>query len=397
MSRIGVVQFQRRAAPGAFSIERVFASVRSALPDDVTVRLETNRHYSQGVLPRLLDGLRARRLAGRVNHVLGDVHYLAWFLPRRGCIVTVHDCISLERHRGVRRALYWLLWYWLPLRHAEHVTVVSEYTREALARWVPGARSNVRVIPPPVTRAFTPSPAPPRGDRLRLLQVGTAENKNLPRVIEACRELRVTLVIIGQLDRATRAQLLALDVQHENHVGLADEALISVYRSCHALIFASTFEGFGLPIIEAQAIGRPVITSRLCSMPEASGGAACLVDPFDVADIRRAIVRLIDEPDYSAELVRRGFDNAALYAPERIALAYAALYRTAHGGDLAGGFQPAADVAGGSARARGGVGRGRHTDGSDGACRTERARRAERVCGGDGTGDAAGANAAGAT
>jgi glycosyltransferase involved in cell wall biosynthesis len=330
MSPIAVVQFQRRAAPGAFSIERVFASVRNALPDDVAVRVETNRHYSQGVLPRLFDGLRARRLAGRVNHVLGDVHYLACFLPRRGSIVTVHDCVSLERHRGMRRALYWLLWYWLPLQRAEYITVVSEYTREALARWLPGARSDVVVIPPPLGREFTPSPAPPRAERLRLLQVGTAEHKNLPRVIEACRELQVTLVVIGELDPTTRARLLALDVQHENHVDLTDQALVTVYRSCHALIFASTFEGFGLPIIEAQAIGRPVITSRLCSMPEASGGAACLVDPFDIADIRRAIVRLIDDPAYAAELVRRGFDNAAHYQPERIAAAYAALYRKAH-------------------------------------------------------------------
>jgi glycosyltransferase involved in cell wall biosynthesis len=335
VSRIEVVQFQRRAAPGAFSIERVFASVRSALPADVAVRLETNRYYSQGVLPRLYDGLRARRRAGRVNHVLGDVHYLAWFLPRRGSIVTVHDCVSLERHRGVRRALYWLFWYWLPLRRAEHVTVVSAYTREALERWVPSARASVSVIPPPLGREFAPAPPPPRGERLRLLQVGTAENKNLPRVIEACRELQVTLVIIGSLDADCAERLRALGVDHENHVELCDAALVGVYRSSHALIFASTYEGFGLPIIEAQAIGRPVITSRLCSMPEASGGAACLVDPFDVGDIRRAIERLIADPDYSAELVRCGYENAARYAPERIGAAYAALYRRAHASSVA--------------------------------------------------------------
>jgi glycosyltransferase involved in cell wall biosynthesis len=331
MTRIEVVQFQRRAAAGAFSIERIFASVRSALPADVSVRVETNRHLSQGVLPRILDGLRARRLAGRVNHVLGDVHYLTCFLPRRGSIVTIHDFISLERHRGVRRALYWLLWYWLPLRRAEHVTVVSNYTRESLVRWLPRADVRVSVIPPPLGRGFTPSPAPPRGARLRLLQVGTAENKNLPRVIEACRELMVTLVIVGPLDTTLSERLRALEIPHESHVDLDETALLDVYRSCHALIFASTYEGFGLPIIEAQAIGRPVITSRLCSMPEASGGAACLVEPSDVADIRRAIQRLIDDREYTAELVRRGHENATRYAPERIAAAYAALYRHAHG------------------------------------------------------------------
>jgi glycosyltransferase involved in cell wall biosynthesis len=346
VSRIRVVQFQRRAAPGAFSIERLFASVRAELPSDMEVRVETNRHFSQGVLRRLLDGLRARRRAGRINHVLGDVHYLIWFLPRPGSILTIHDCIALERHRGVRRALYWLFWYHVPLRRAEQVIVVSEYTRSALARWVPGSRASIRVIPPAVPRAFTPAPAPPRAGPLRLLQVGTAENKNLSRVIEACRELPVRLVIVGALDQTALSRLRTLDVEYENHVDLADEALVAVYRDCHALVFASTFEGFGMPIIEAQAIGRPVITSRLCSMPEASGGAACLVDPWDVQDIRRAIQRLIDDGEYSADLVRRGLENAARHTPERAAAAYADVYRRAHADSAPGANRTLASVAG---------------------------------------------------
>ena len=346
MSRVAVVQFQRRAVPGAFSIERLFASVRAALPADVDVRLETNRHYSRGVLPRLADALRARRRAGCVNHVLGDAHYLTWFLPRRGSILTVHDCVSLERLRGARRALLWLGWYWLPLRRVEHVTVVSEYTRHALARWVPGARASVSVIPPPVGREFRPHPAPPRGDRLRLLHLGTKENKNLPRVIEACGGLPVTLVIVGRIDRACSTRLRELAVAYENSFDLDDAALLEAYQRCDALIFASTYEGFGMPIVEAQAVGRPVITSRLCSMPEASGGAACLVDPFDIGDIRRGIVRLIQDRDYSAELVRRGYENAARHTPERIAAAYAELYRRAHAGARCSSAGPATALRG---------------------------------------------------
>jgi glycosyltransferase involved in cell wall biosynthesis len=327
MSRVRVVWLARRAPPGLFSIERVFDSVRGALPADIDVRLETNRFLSRGVLRRLLDALAARQRAGGITHVLGDVHYLTWFLPRRGSILTVHDCVSLERSQGVRRFLLWLLWYWLPLRRVEHVTVVSEYTRQALARWVPGARPDVSVIPPPVPPEFTPHPAPARGERLRLLHVGTSENKNLARVIEACRGLPVMLDIIGRLDRACAARLRELDVAYENRAELGDAELLEAYHRCDALIFASTYEGFGLPILEAQAVGRPVITSRTCSMPEASGGAACLVDPFDVEDIRRGIRRLLDDPDYAKALVRFGYENAARHAPERVAAAYAELYR----------------------------------------------------------------------
>jgi len=327
VSRVQVVWLSRRAPPGLFSIERVFGSVRAALPGDIDVRLETNRFVSRGVLRRLIDALAARQRAGEINHVLGDVHYLAWFLPRRGSILTVHDCVSLERARGARRFLLWLLWYWLPIRRVEHVTVVSEYTRKSLARWVPGASAAVSVIPPPLPPDFEPYPAAPRGERLRLLHVGTSENKNLARVIEACRGLPVTLDIIGRMPRSCTVRLRELGIAHDNRSELSDAELLDAYRRCDALIFASTYEGFGLPIIEAQAVGRPVITSRACSMPEASGGAACLVDPFDVADIRRGIRRLIDDPEYAQSLVRLGHENAARHAPERIAAAYAELYR----------------------------------------------------------------------
>ena len=326
--RVQVVQLQRRA-PGLFSIERLFETVRAALPADIEVRVESNRFTSRGVLRRLLDAIAARRRAGSVNHVLGDVHYLTWFLPRRGSILTVHDCVSLERSRGARRLVLWLLWYWLPLQRVEHVTVVSEFTRQSLARWVPGARPSVSVIPPAVSHEFEPHPLPPRGERLRLLHVGTSENKNLERVIEACRGLPVTLDIVGRLERASIGRLRRLGVAYESRSELTDRELLDAYRRCDALIFVSTYEGFGMPIIEAQAVGRPVITSRVCSMPEASGGAACLVDPFDVADIRRGIQRLIDEPEYSRALVRQGLENASRYTPERIAAAYAELYRRA--------------------------------------------------------------------
>jgi glycosyltransferase involved in cell wall biosynthesis len=329
---IDVIQFQRRAVPGAFSIERVFEAVRSALPEDIDIKVRTNKFYSQGVLSRVLDAMRARLQCGSVNHVVGDVHYLTWFMPRHKTILTVHDCVSLERLTGARRWIFWFFWYWLPLHRARHVTVISEYTREALLEWVhyPG---RIQVIPPPLSAEFTACPLPPRTALLRLLQVGTKANKNLLRVIEASSGLAVLLVIIGELTDEMKETLQRFAVPFENYIELDRAELLSQYQKAHAMVFASTYEGFGLPIIEAQAVGRPVITSNLCSMPEAAGGAACLVDPFDVNDIRRGIQRLIEDPTYCDELVHKGYENAAQYAPARIAAQYAELYRNVHGAE----------------------------------------------------------------
>jgi len=66
-------------------------------------------------------------------------------------------------------------------------------------------------------------------------------------------------------------------------------------------------------------------------MPESAGAAACMVGPFDVADIRRGVRRLMDDVDYAQSLADGGFQNARRYAPARIAEAYAEAYRLVAG------------------------------------------------------------------
>ena len=129
MNRIDVAQFSRRAYPGAFSIEQVFHDIDAALPDDISVRVVHNRAFSRGLLPRLSDALRARRYRGKVNHVLGDVHYLTLFLPRKSTILTIHDCEMIHRASGLKRFILWLFWIRLPVARAGNARRVAG-TRE---------------------------------------------------------------------------------------------------------------------------------------------------------------------------------------------------------------------------------------------------------------------------
>lgn len=324
---VEVVQFQRRAGLTSFSVERLFDDVRTAMPGDIRVSLRVNRFMSEGILGRLADALAARWRRGAVNHVLGDVHYLAWFLPRERTVLTVLDCVTLDRLTGVRKWVFWLLWYWWPLRRSGRVTVISEFSKRSLLHWVRYRADRIHVIPPSLSPEFAVGPPSPVEGLPRLLQVGTVENKNLDRVIEAVAGLEAVLVIVGVVSQAQKSRMEALGVAYECHAGLSRKALVEQYRRCHALVFASTYEGFGLPIIEAQAMGRPVITSNVCAMPEAAGGAAILVDPLDVADIRQGIRRVIEDPGYVRELVARGLENSARFSPDRIAQQYAAIYR----------------------------------------------------------------------
>lgn len=111
-----------------------------------------------------------------------------------------------------------------------------------------------------------------------------------------------------------------------NRVGLTTEELLREYGDSDVVVFASIYEGFGLPIIEANMVGRAVITSCLASMPEVAGDAACLVDPYDARSIAAGILRVIDDDAYRELLVEKGFENARRFGPARSAAQYASIY-----------------------------------------------------------------------
>ncbi|WP_372922400.1 glycosyltransferase family 4 protein, partial [Roseovarius sp.] len=329
MTLLTITHFTRRPAPGAFSIERVFFDVRAALPPHITVRVVQNAHLSRGVLPRLRDAWTARRCQSQVNHIVGDVHYLAIFLPKTRTVLTVHDTLFVERERGLKRFLLWLFWLWLPMRRSARITAISEESRRRLLRLVAVDPAKIEVIPNPVAPGFSHSPMPERAGPFRLLHLGTKANKNLERLLPALEGLKVELTIIG---RPTPAQQVLLNRHlpycHRLRVDLDDAELQAEYARAEAVVFLSLSEGFGLPILEAQAKGRPLLTSERAPMNDVAGNAALLVDPEDGVAIRKAVVRLTEDADLRADLVAKGTVNLRRFSADTVAARYAKLYET---------------------------------------------------------------------
>lgn len=324
---IRVTHYMRRPESGAYSVERLYEDLRAHLPADIQVSICTSRFSSRGLFGRLYDILRAQGCQGDVNHVTGDVHFLTYLLDRRRTVLTLHDCATLERLRGFKRWLFWLLWYWLPEKRCAAITVVSEATRQQVLRHLRCDPDKVQAIYNNVSDEFKPVPKSFNGKRPRILHVGTSVYKNLERHASALEELSCELIIIGKLSDSQIHALKHHRINFLNFVSLDRAALLDQYHRCDIVLFASTYEGFGLPIVEANAVGRAVVTGNIWSMPEIAGDAACLVDPFDVAGIRAGICQVIEDAAYREHLIERGFENVKRFHVATISAQYTVLYR----------------------------------------------------------------------
>jgi glycosyltransferase involved in cell wall biosynthesis len=167
-----------------------------------------------------------------------------------------------------------------------------------------------------------------RDDAPVILAVGTTANKNLERLCAALEGIDCILHVVGKMSIAQRDAVRCHGITLRSSESLSHMEMVEAYRDADLVAFPSLFEGFGLPIIEGQATGRPVLTSSVTAMPEVAGDAACLVDPFDVKSIRAGLVRLLTSPDYRAELRERGLVNVRRFSAGAVAEQYAELYRS---------------------------------------------------------------------
>jgi glycosyltransferase involved in cell wall biosynthesis len=311
--------------PGVFSIELVAELLREHLPDRFEVIDAVNPFPASGVVPRARAIAWARGVRVDVAHVVGDVNFLALGTDPARTVLTVHDLEFLERARGPKAALYRLLWLRLPSRRAAVVTTPTAAVRDELVAVTGIDPDAVRVVPDPVDPAFV-HVARTFGDPPVVLQVGTRSNKNLERVARALEGITCRLVVVGRLSPAQTALMQACGVAFEERVDLSREEIVTAYRDADLVTFVSTTEGFGVPIVEAQASGRPVVIGDVAPLPEVAGEGACRVDPYDVAAIRAGIRRVLEDASYREELVAAGLRNAERFEAGRVAGAFAAIY-----------------------------------------------------------------------
>lgn len=260
--------------------------------------------------------------------------------PSTKLVLTVHDLspIVTPEFYDMRRKL----WHKIvnirqALMRADKILAVSEFTKAELIRIYELPESKIFVTPLGVENStFYPNLSE---DKLRqtrniyglpgafYLFIGTIEpRKNITGLIKAFELLDndMDLVIAGRRGWKYDSVMELIEQSPKRHrikyVGYVDEdhkAYLIKLAQC--LVWPSFYEGFGLPPLEAMAVGVPVITSQVSSLPETVGDAAILVDPYNVGDIAEAMRQVVSNPTLKADLVNKGFVQAKKFTWQQTA------------------------------------------------------------------------------
>lgn len=324
---ISLVLLFRKPVPHFFSIEKVFNAVSANLPADVQVQKVVLPQSTSSLKNIFSNLLFTRKQKGQVFHVTGDAHYAVMMLPKKKTILTIHDCVFLYRHTGVKRWFFHRLFLKWPVKACRIVTTISEESKRDIIRFSGCAPEKIKVINNPLTTQVAYTEKEFNESQPVLLFIGSTPNKNLARAIDALKGINCVLDVVGIIPEEEKKLLYQNNITYRQSSKLSDEELAAKYSSCDMLLFPTLFEGFGLPIIEAQKAGRVVLTSNLSPMKEVAANGACLVNPEDVQSIRSAIQKIISDKAYRHLLISNGLKNIKRFEPQKIALEYYQLYK----------------------------------------------------------------------
>jgi len=263
--------------------------------------------------------------------------------PVRPCkaVVTIHDVIHLlfPEYLPFKPALYYAkLMLRLAAHSARRVITVSECSRQDIIRHLNVPPWKVVVIPNAINDQFKQLPAGLAAgfveqefglDGRYILYVGSlSPHKNTTRLLYAFHralaalppeKLPVRLVMVGHRPRqqdeiATAAEKLRLGDNLRLIGQVSARALTHLYNAASVFAFPSLYEGFGLPPLEAMACGTPVVASAAPSLSEILGDAYLRVDPFDIDDIARGLLRVLNDDALASQLRRAGLQRVSRFS-----------------------------------------------------------------------------------
>ena len=312
----------------AFSLEKVFEQVSKLLPVEKFETEIVKVPFGNSSIDILKNLLFFKKSDAEIYHITGQIHYLALILPPEKTVLTIHDTGFLQNDRKLSRFIIKKLFLDLPVKRLKFITAVSETTKRSIIENTGCPPEKIRIIENPVQEHYLRSEKKPfNKDCPTILQIGITPNKNIPNLIKALHDIKCRLKIIGNKTVELERLLKEGKIDYEFAHGLSDREMRAEYERADIVAFFSTLEGFGLPIIEAQAMQTPIVTSNISPLKEVSGGAAYLAEPSSVSDIRKGFLKIIEDNKFRDDIIKRGSANVKRFEPRYICGLYESLYQ----------------------------------------------------------------------
>ena len=237
-------------------------------------------------------------------------------------IVTVHD-IAYERFPQTfdwKFRLYYKLLMPNIIKTSKYTLTVSEFSKNEIHQFYGTSLNNIDVVYNAVNEIFEPKKIK-INERYILAVSSLNYQKNFHSLVKAFNLLydnNIKLYLVGGINKNFAPTELLSEIKKNKNIvfkgRVSDEKLVELYSNAVCFVYPSLYEGFGIPPLEAQACGCPVIVSNVVSLPEVCGDSALYCNPYDVKDIQNKIETLINDEGLQEKLRKKGFENVKRFS-----------------------------------------------------------------------------------
>lgn len=316
------------------SINRSFDNLVHYLKDDLKYNIKEFYVPYEGSNPlnliRNIIYVYKHRSKKGINHITGDIHYC--ILGLLGCksVLTIHDdyCYKQAKKGIIGKIYKYLFWVYFPIRFASITLCITESTKENINRLYRSKK----------LRVFTNHTWPKaykyyskefNTNKPTILHISTGKNKNLETTIRALEGINSKLIAVEKMTDYQIELAKSLNIDFHNTGRISDEEILNLYKEADIVSFPSSYEGFGMPIIEGQLIGRCVVTSNIPPMNWVAGdGCFFINNPLDYIELRHVFLRIINDKKEREKCIMRGLENAKRFSTEKVSNELLGIYNS---------------------------------------------------------------------
>ena len=226
-NKINITYFVRKPSSlGNFSVETYYKIIKSNLDKEFNIKIYQLPFRSRGFIRRVLNCFFSYFHQGDINHIIGDIHYVNLFFSKKKTILTILDCVALHSNKGFKRLIFKLFWFTIPIMRSNIITGISNATIEDL-------KSHIKIpfdyeVIYFLTNSNLKSSSLNKIDKnkVKLLQIGTAANKNIERLACSISGLKCKLTIVGKLNNKQKEALKVNNIDYEEiNIRLTDSEI----------------------------------------------------------------------------------------------------------------------------------------------------------------------------